>query len=57
MKYLFEISYLLPITAFFKRTYLVSLLILLIPLHIVYFVVIGLMGNNHKYSWKGRVVK
>ena len=57
LKYLFEISYLLPITAFFKRTYLVSLLILLIPLHIVYFVVIGLMGNNHKYSWKGRVVK
>lgn len=57
LKYLFEIIYLLPITAFFKRTYLVSLLILLIPLHIVYFVVIGLMGNNHKYSWKGRVVK
>ena len=57
LKYLFEIIYLLPITAFFKRTYLVSLLILLIPLHIVYFVVIGVMGNNHKYLWKGRVVK
>jgi cellulose synthase/poly-beta-1,6-N-acetylglucosamine synthase-like glycosyltransferase len=57
LKYLFEILYLLPITTFFKRTYLVSLLILLIPLHIVYFVVIGLMGNNHKYLWKGRVVK
>lgn len=57
LKYLFEILYLLPITTFFKRTYLVSLLILLIPLHIVYFVVIGLMGNNHKYQWKGRVVK
>jgi len=57
LKYLFEILYLLPITTFFRRTYLVSLLILLIPLHIVYFVVIGLMGNNHKYLWKGRVVK
>jgi cellulose synthase/poly-beta-1,6-N-acetylglucosamine synthase-like glycosyltransferase len=57
LKYLFEIIYLLPITAFFKRTYLVSLLILLIPLHIVYFVVIGLMGNNHKYLWKDRMVK
>jgi cellulose synthase/poly-beta-1,6-N-acetylglucosamine synthase-like glycosyltransferase len=57
LKYLFEIIYLLPITGFFKRTYLVSLLVLLIPLHVVYFVVIGLMGSNHKYSWKGRVVK
>ena len=57
LKYLFEILYLLPITTFFKRTYLVSLLILLIPLHIVYFVVIGLMGNNRKYLWKDRVVK
>ncbi|WP_183562339.1 glycosyltransferase [Mucilaginibacter sp. SP1R1] len=57
LKYLFEIVYLLPIAGFFKRTYLVSLLVLMIPLHIVYFVVIGLMGNNHKYLWKGRVVK
>jgi cellulose synthase/poly-beta-1,6-N-acetylglucosamine synthase-like glycosyltransferase len=57
LKYLFEILYLLPITTFFRRTYLVSLLILLIPLHIVYFVVIGLMGNNRKYLWKDRVVK
>lgn len=57
LKYLFEIIYLLPITSFFKRSYLVTLLIVLIPLHIVYFVVIGLMGNNHKYLWKGRVVK
>jgi cellulose synthase/poly-beta-1,6-N-acetylglucosamine synthase-like glycosyltransferase len=57
LKYLFEVVYLLPITSFFKRSYLVSLLVLLIPLHIVYFVIIGLMGNNHKYLWKGRVVK
>jgi len=57
LKYLFEVVYLLPITSFFKRSYLVSLLVLLIPLHIVYFVAIGLMGNNHKYLWKGRVVK
>lgn len=57
LKYLFEVVYLLPITSFFKRSYLVNLLVLLIPLHIVYFVIIGLMGNNHKYLWKGRVVK
>jgi cellulose synthase/poly-beta-1,6-N-acetylglucosamine synthase-like glycosyltransferase len=57
LKYLFDVVYLLPITSLFTRSYLVSLLVLLIPLHIVYFVIIGLMGNNHKYLWKGRVVK
>jgi hypothetical protein len=33
------------------------LLILLIPVHIVYFVYIGLMGNSRPYEWKGRVVR
>jgi cellulose synthase/poly-beta-1,6-N-acetylglucosamine synthase-like glycosyltransferase len=57
LKLLFEAFYLLPITAFFKRAYLVSLLALLIPVHVVYFVVVGLMGNTKKYLWKGRIVK
>jgi hypothetical protein len=57
LKYLFEIAFLLPITAFFKRTGLVALLILLIPIHVIYFVYIGLMGNTRKYVWKGRVVR
>jgi cellulose synthase/poly-beta-1,6-N-acetylglucosamine synthase-like glycosyltransferase len=57
LKYLFELAFLLPITAFLKRTGLVALLLVLIPLHIIYFVYIGLMGNTRKYMWKGRVVR
>lgn len=57
LKYLFEVALLLPITTFFKRQGLVGLLILLIPIHIIYFVYIGLMGNTRKYVWKGRVVR
>jgi cellulose synthase/poly-beta-1,6-N-acetylglucosamine synthase-like glycosyltransferase len=57
LKYLFEMAFLLPITAFFKRTGLVALLILLIPIHVIYFVYIGLMGNTRKYVWKGRLVR
>jgi len=57
LKYFFEVAFLLPITAFFKRTGLVALLILLIPIHVIYFVYIGLMGNTRKYVWKGRVVR
>ena len=57
LKYLFEVTLLLPITTFFKRSGLVGLLILLIPIHIIYFVYIGLMGNTRKYVWKGRVVR
>jgi cellulose synthase/poly-beta-1,6-N-acetylglucosamine synthase-like glycosyltransferase len=57
LKFVFETAYLLPITAFFKRTGLVGLLLLLNPFHIIYFVYIGLMGNTRKYEWKGRIVK
>jgi cellulose synthase/poly-beta-1,6-N-acetylglucosamine synthase-like glycosyltransferase len=57
LKYLFEAIFLLPITTFLKRTGLVALLILLIPIHIIYFVYIGFMGNSRKYVWKGRVVR
>lgn len=57
LKYLFELAFLFPIAAFLKRTALVSLLILIIPLHIIYFVYIGLMGNTRKYVWKGRIVR
>lgn len=57
LKFVFETAYLLPITAFFKRTGLVGLLLLLNPFHIIYFVYIGLMGNTRKYEWKGRIVR
>lgn len=56
-KYLFEAAFLLPIMSFFKRRELVWLLLILSPIHILYFVYVGLIGNTSKYSWKGRVVK
>ena len=57
LKCLFEAVFLLPIMAFFKRRGLMGLLIILAPLHIIYLVYIGMIGNTRKYSWKGRVVR
>ncbi len=57
LKYLIEVAFLLPITTFLKRNSLLGLLIFLIPVHIIYFVYVGLMGNTKKYVWKGRVVR
>ncbi|TSJ43369.1 glycosyltransferase [Mucilaginibacter corticis] len=57
LKYTVEFVFLLPITLFFKRQQLMSLLILLSPVHILYFVYVGLIGNTKKYMWKGRVVR
>ncbi|WP_345949854.1 glycosyltransferase [Mucilaginibacter sp. PAMB04274] len=57
LKFVFEAAFLMPIMSFFKRPGLVMLLIILSPIHILYFVYVGLIGNTSKYSWKGRVVK
>lgn len=57
LKFLFEAMFLMPIMAFFRRSGLMTLLILLAPMHIIYFVYIGLIGNTSKYSWKGRIVR
>lgn len=52
-----ELCFLLPVSTFFKRKKLISLLIISIPLYIVYLIYIGLTGNNGYYTWKGRVVR
>jgi cellulose synthase/poly-beta-1,6-N-acetylglucosamine synthase-like glycosyltransferase len=57
LKFVFEAAFLIPITNFFKRTHLIALLIILAPIHIIYFVYVGLIGNTRKYAWKGRIVK
>jgi cellulose synthase/poly-beta-1,6-N-acetylglucosamine synthase-like glycosyltransferase len=57
LKTIFEVAFLLPINSFLKRVGLVVLLPLLSPLHSVYFVYVGLIGNTKKYMWKGRLVK
>lgn len=55
--FLFELILLLPVTAFFKRRKLTWLLPISIPLYIIYFVYIGIIGNKGKYHWKGRMVR
>ncbi|MCJ8210870.1 glycosyltransferase [Mucilaginibacter sp. RS28] len=57
LKFLFEIIFLLPITLFFRRPSLVVLLTILSPVHILYFVYVGFIGNTRKYDWKGRTVR
>ncbi len=52
-----ELGFLLPVSTFFKRKKLITLLIISIPLYIVYLIYIGLTGNNRSYTWKGRVVR
>lgn len=57
LKYLFEALFLIPVTSFFKRGYLVTLLVITIPVHVVYLAYMGLIGSNKKYQWKGREVR
>ena len=57
LKFIFEGIFLLPVTIFFQRKNLMWLLILLSPVHIIYFVYVGLIGNTKKYVWKGRTVR
>ena len=57
LKYAFELVFLYPIAAFFKRTKLVALLILVIPVHVIYLIYIGFIGNSGAYHWKGRMVR
>lgn len=57
LKTIFEVAFLLPIISFFKRVGLVVLLPILSPLHSIYLVYVGLIGNTKKYMWKGRLVK
>lgn len=57
LKYVFEVLFLYPITVFYKHTKLLALLIFLSPIHMIYFVYVGLMGNTRKYAWKGRMVR
>lgn len=46
-----------PLARFAKRTQRMILMPLLSPLHTVYLLYIGLMGNMGKYQWKGRKVQ
>lgn len=57
IKIIFETVFLLPVNSFFKRPWLVGLLIILSPVHILYMFYVGIVGNTRKYVWKGRTVR
>ena len=57
LMFIAELILLLPVTTFFKRQKLMELLIISIPLYLVYFVYIGMIGNKGKYVWKDRMVR
>ncbi len=55
--YFSELAFLLPVSTFFKRQKLITLLIISIPPYIIYLIYIGLLGNTSSYTWKERVVR
>lgn len=57
LKYIFEFIFLFPISSFLKRKSLMPLLIIIIPVHVIYFIYVGFIGNTKSYTWKGRVVR
>lgn len=56
-KLLVEIAFLIPMCRFAKRGNLIWYHPLVTILHIFYLVIIGILGNSGKYSWKGRMVR
>ncbi|MEP7278810.1 MAG: glycosyltransferase [Bacteroidota bacterium] len=56
-KFFFELFFVKDIAVFFQQSRLVPWLLLLQPLHIVYIVVSGFLGQFKTYEWKGRKLK
>ena len=56
-KILFEAAFLSMVLAFLKRLKLLPMLLILSPVHMFYFIFVGLIGNTSKYAWKGRIVR
>ena len=54
--YLVGLGLLTPVCMFLKRVKLVPLFIIMLPMYMVYFAYIGMIGNKGKYVWKGREV-
>ncbi len=56
-KFFMELFFVKDIAAFFKQSTLIPWLFLLQPLHIIYIVVAGFLGQFKSYEWKGRKLK
>lgn len=57
LKTIFEFIFLFPVTGFFSKQKLLWWFPLAQPLHILYTVIAGLLGQFGSYEWKGRKVK
>jgi cellulose synthase/poly-beta-1,6-N-acetylglucosamine synthase-like glycosyltransferase len=57
IKYAIDLIYMTPVLTFFKRRELLLYVSFVLPLNVIYFVIIGFLGKNKKYAWKGRMVK
>jgi cellulose synthase/poly-beta-1,6-N-acetylglucosamine synthase-like glycosyltransferase len=57
IKFIAELLFLSPVTAFAGRRAVLRLLPVLTLIHSAYLVWIGLAGNSGKYVWKGRTVR
>ena len=56
-KFFMELFFVKDVAAFFKQQHLIPWLLLLQPLHIIYIVVSGFLGQFTSYEWKGRKLK
>ncbi|AYL98237.1 glycosyltransferase family 2 protein [Mucilaginibacter celer] len=56
-KYIIDMVYMTPIMNFLKRRQLLWYVSFTLPANIIYFIIIGFLGKNKKYAWKGRMVK
>jgi cellulose synthase/poly-beta-1,6-N-acetylglucosamine synthase-like glycosyltransferase len=57
IKYIIDFVYMTPIMNFLKRRQLLWYVSFTLPANILYFTLIGFLGKNKKYAWKGRMVK
>ena len=56
-KTIIEFPFVASVTSFFNRSSLLKYFFIFQPLHILYTIIAGLMGQTGKYEWKGRKVK
>jgi poly-beta-1,6-N-acetyl-D-glucosamine synthase len=56
-KFFMELFFVKDVATFFRQEHLIPWLLLLQPLHIIYIVTSGLLGQFTSYEWKGRKLK
>jgi hypothetical protein len=56
-KTLVEYPFLISISSFFNKKYMLAYFAFLQPLHILYTIIAGWLGKFGSYEWKGRRVK